>query len=137
MPTEPVSARVPHPARAMVAASLRAVGDIHRVADCCPVQDDRSVVTGHAGLEFGDRLVGACRGDFDATGDGIPGAYGGFERPIDAEEHRARTGQFFCHDGVEDRAGDAALDDDLPEAGGLGSSLVVVQGIPVTADLSE
>ena len=59
------------------------------------------------------------------------------EHPVDVEEHGARSRQFFRHDSVEDRARDPALDNDLPETRSLGCSFVVVQRVPVTADLGE
>ncbi len=88
-------------------------------------------------LQFGDRLVGARRDDLDAAGDRVTGAHRGLEHPVDIEEHGSRARQFFCHNGIEDRAGDPALDDDFPETGRFGRSFVVVQGVAVTADLGE
>ena len=46
-------------------------------------------------------------------------------------------GQLLGSDRVENGADDAALHDNLPEAGGLGCLEVIVQGILITADLSE
>jgi len=112
-------------------------GDIHRVADRCSVQDDGSVVAGDGGAQFGDRFVGACRDDFDAARDGVTAAHWCFERPVDIQEHRARPWQLLGHNGIQDGAGDAALDDDFSKAGRLGRGFVVVQRIAVTADLGE
>ena len=112
-------------------------GDIHRVANRCSVQDDGSVVAGDGGAQFGDRFVGACRDDFDAARDGVTAAHWCFERPVDIQEHRARPWQLLGHNGIQDGAGNPALDNDFPESGRLGRGFVVVQGVAVTADLGE
>ena len=112
-------------------------GDIHRVADRCSVQDDGSVVAGDGGAQFGDRFVGACRDDFDAARDGVAAAHWCLERPVDIQKHRARPRQLLGHNGIQDGAGDPALDDDFPEPRRLGRRFVVVQRVAVAADLGE
>ena len=111
--------------------------DIHRVAHRCSVQHDGSVVPRDGGPQFGDRLVGAHRDDFDAARDCVARADGRLEGPVDIQKHCARTRQLLRHNGIQDGAGDPALDDDFPEPRRLGRRFVVVQRVAVAADLGE
>src|SRR4029077_5199339 len=89
------------------------------------------------GAELGDRFVGPGFQDFHTAGDDVAWAGGGLEVPVHVQENGARAGQGSGGYGVEDGAGDPALDDDLAEARGLRGRGVVVQGVAVPADLGE
>jgi len=58
-----------------------------------------------------------------------PGRTGVRKAQLTFEQHRSSPGS-FGDNGIEDGAGNTALNDHLAEAGRLGGGLVVVQGIP-------
>src|SRR6478672_1603397 len=121
------------------ASDLRSPGlpERHRVGDGGSFQHDRAVAAGHGRAKRGDRLVLPRLQDLDTTGDGVSRADRCLEVPVDVQEHGAGAGQLLGHDGVEDGAGDASLDDDLAEPGRARGLLVVVQRVVVAADLGE
>jgi hypothetical protein len=74
-----------------------------------------AVAADDGGAELGDRLVGPGFQDLHAAGDDVAGADGCLEVPVHVQEDGARAGQGLGYHGVEDGAGDPALDDDLAE----------------------
>src|SRR5919201_1284797 len=112
-------------------------GDRHGVADGGAVQGDGAVAADHGGTELGNWLVGPGFDDLHAAGDDIAGTDGCLEVPVHVQEDGARAGQALRHHGVEDGAGDAALQDDLAEPRRLRRRGVVMQGVAVSADLGE
>jgi len=114
-----------------------AAGHVHRVAHRGSVEHHRAVVPGNSGLERDDSLVAADGDDLHAAGDRVTGAHRRLEIPVGIEEHRSRAWQSFGHNGIEDRAGDTALDHDFAESRCFGGSFVVMQGVAVTTDQRE
>ena len=107
----------------------------HGVAEGRAFQSNRAVVARHRGAQLCDGLISADVSDFDATGDHIAWANGSGEIPIDVEKYASR--ELLCDDRVQDCAGYATLDHDLPESRRLRRQKVVVQRIAITADLGE
>ena len=66
-----------------------------------------------------------------------PGRTGALNAQLTFRNTVPGPGNFFGHNGIQDGAGDAALDDDFPETGRLGGGFVVMQRVAVTADLGE
>src|SRR5690606_12417000 len=107
------------------------------VADRGALEGADPVAAGDGHVQARDRLVLAHVGDGDLAGDVVARPHGGEEAQVQLQEHGPRPGQVLGDDGVEDRAGDPALDDDLAEAAGGGGRLVVVERVAITADGGE
>src|SRR5262245_6528955 len=107
------------------------------VADRRAVEDGGAVSEEDAGFQLGHRLVVPHAGDLHLARDRVARADRRPEGPVDLQEDGARTGQFFGDDGVQDRAGHTTLYDDAAEARRRGGGFVVVQRVPVTADIGE
>src|SRR5215217_3882964 len=107
----------------------------HGVAEGRAFQSNRAVVARHRGAQLCDGLISADVSDFDATGDHIAWANGSGEIPINIEKYAPRSRELLCDDRVQDCAGYATLDHDLPESRRRRRQKVVVQRIAITADL--
>src|SRR5262245_8517505 len=117
--------------------SVRAFRDRHRIAHRVTVEDERSVVSADAGLELRDGFIGSHLEDLGAASNRVAGANRCLETPIHLKEYGARSREVFGHNRVEDCARYAPLYDNLAKPARLRHALIVMKGIPVSADLGE
>lgn len=74
--------------------------------------------------------------DLDFPGDRVADEHGIGELPARFEKHRPRTWQIHRDDGVQQAAGQAALDDQLAEPRGRGERRVNVKRVEIARDLT-
>jgi len=110
-------------------------GTVHRLADCRAIEHHRAVgVTVVLTVVIGLWVRTAMTSTPPVMVP--PGRTGVRKAQLTFEQHRSSPGS-FGDNGIEDGAGNTALNDHLAEAGRLGGGLVVVQGIAVAADTRE
>jgi len=91
--------------------------DGHRVADGGALQRNSAVVASHRGAQRSNGLIAADVDDLNPAGDRVAWTHRSSEVPIDIEKYRAWPWQLLRDHRIEDGAGNAALNDNLPKPG--------------------